>query len=578
MWNFMKLGNTLFFICLIIATRDLLALDYVTATITITNSASTNGMTVTVNGNVRTFTNSVVVPSTQILTNNTIGGTATNMFAQFAANPFTGVLLSRSGTNGVIVSGQSLTASIVSSLGTVTLSTNVITSAVNVRVPMSVESSGQRAYIASQVAQGLGDYMTNRMTNITMQTPILVSPKFTNAVNYGNALVSAGSGTASSQFGSGTTALGDYSTAVGYSSGAWPSLSAVFGWGSAVYPGSASSVALGVGAFVWTNAPNSLAVGPLTSVNEGHTNSTAIGYGASTTAKYQIRLGVDTNTVSIPGHLDVAGGITNSYARLTNPLLTNGVNYGNPFRSPGAGANAEQFGISSLANGDYSIAFGNVALAYGYRSVAVGVGAQVQTNADYGLALGFGAKVYSNALFSTALGVNSTVNLTHSNSVAIGYNSSTTGSNQIVLGTSTEHVSIPGGLVVGGNITNAHFAGTNLFNAESDISFARKAITSLANGNNAGVIVGTNVFIEVSGPSAAFTINGIANGRDGKLIYIVNQTGFDMTVAHQSGTDPVAANRIIAMTGADRTTTANGAATLIYSGAASRWLLISWDP
>lgn len=123
----------------------------------------------------------------------------------------------------------------------------------------------------------------------------------------------------------------------------------------------------------------------------------------------------------------------------------------------------------------------------------------------------------------------------------------------------------------------ASFKGTNNFAQQGDISFSRFPITSLANGNNAGVIVGTNVFIEVSGPSAAFTINGMANGRDGKLIYVVNQTGFDMTIAHQSGTDPTAANRIITMTGADRTTTGNGTATLIYSGAALRWLLVNFD-
>lgn len=127
----------------------------------------------------------------------------------------------------------------------------------------------------------------------------------------------------------------------------------------------------------------------------------------------------------------------------------------------------------------------------------------------------------------------------------------------------------------------AVFANTNTFQANADIAFARYAVTSLANGNNAAVPVGTNVFIEVSGPSGAFTINGIAAAnaqRDGKIIYIVNQTGQDMTIAHQSGTDPTAANRIITMTGSDRATTGNGAATLIYSGAASRWLLISFDP
>lgn len=136
---------------------------------------------------------------------------------------------------------------------------------------------------------------------------------------------------------------------------------------------------------------------------------------------------------------------------------------------------------------------------------------------------------------------------------------------------STNGILIPNGLF------GLKATGTNSF---SDIAFRRYPITSLANGNNAGIVVGTNTFVEVSGPSGAFTINGMTGSpnRDGQLVVVVNQTGQDMTVAHQSGTDPTAANRIISLTGADRTTTGNGAATFFYSAATSRWILISFDP
>jgi len=120
------------------------------------------------------------------------------------------------------------------------------------------------------------------------------------------------------------------------------------------------------------------------------------------------------------------------------------------------------------------------------------------------------------------------------------------------------------------------FEATNSF---SDIALRRFAIASLANGNNAGVIVGTNSYVEVSGPTASFTVCGL-NGsplRDGQVVIIDNNTTYDMTIAHQSGADPVAANRIITNTGADRSTTGNGTAILIYSAAASRWKLISLD-
>lgn len=128
------------------------------------------------------------------------------------------------------------------------------------------------------------------------------------------------------------------------------------------------------------------------------------------------------------------------------------------------------------------------------------------------------------------------------------------------------------------NTTNGgSFNGTNSF---SDIAFRRYAITSLANGNNAGIVIGTNTFVEVSGPSGAFAICGMTGSpsRDGHLVIVVNQTGLDMTIAHQSGVDAAAANRIITMTGGDRATTGNGAATFIYSAAASRWLLVNFDP
>jgi hypothetical protein len=130
-------------------------------------------------------------------------------------------------------------------------------------------------------------------------------------------------------------------------------------------------------------------------------------------------------------------------------------------------------------------------------------------------------------------------------------------------------------------ITNANaitLSGTN--NVTGDLAFPRYAVSSLANGNNAAVAVGTNVFIDVSGPTGAFTINGInaSPNRDGKLIILVNRTGNNMTIAHDSGVDPTASNRIVTMTGADRATTVDGSAMLIYNASISRWVLIFLEP
>lgn len=104
--------------------------------------------------------------------------------------------------------------------------------------------------------------------------------------------------------------------------------------------------------------------------------------------------------------------------------------------------------------------------------------------------------------------------------------------------------------------------------------FDRNDSTTLATGNNAAVDLGNRTFCRIaSGPGAAFTINGIANGGDGQWHIIYNATGFNMTIANDSGTDPTPANRIYTNTGADVSTTGNGCVTVIYDSSASRWIV-----
>lgn len=511
---------------------QLFAADIITATITITNTAgTTNGQTLVVNGATRTWTNSVVVPGAEVLTNSSIGGSASNLFTHLAITPFSALSLARSGTNGITLQtapGGALTVTLSAGWGAVVLTTNTLTSAYVLRLPVTVESAAPRTNITSLIVSALNDssqtnsifesstVAANLVGKTNDQTGITGNKTFTGVVVITNSAAIFYAGTVSNAM---------------------------------RISGTVSAVTNGV---LW--------------------NSTI------------------SNATSISG---IATLITNGLFK-TNvfayPTFTNGVNYGLPFRSPGSGTDSEQFGTSAQVTGDYSVALGNSAVVTGDASIAIGqtassvgnnsvaIGSIASVVATNAVALGVNAQV--NSVGGVAIGSGALVDVSQNNSVAIGISSTTTSSNQIRLGTSSQYVSIPGGLKVDGVISNAIFGSTNTFPAGSDISFGRYAVTSLANGNNAAVPVGTNVFIEVSGPSAAFTLNGInaSPNRDGKLVVIVNQTGFDMTVAHQSGTDPAAANRIINMTGADRTTTGNGTATLIYSASASRWLLINFDP
>jgi hypothetical protein len=152
------------------------------------------------------------------------------------------------------------------------------------------------------------------------------------------------------------------------------------------------------------------------------------------------------------------------------------------------------------------------------------------------------------------------------------------GTDLAITGSSTvgTNLNVGGNAYIAGLTTNQTWIGTNNFPSGADIAFGRYSIGSLANGNNSGVQVGTNCYVAVSGPTGSFTINGLANGRDGKVIIIENSTGQSLTLANDSGVDPAPANRIKTGTGADVTLTSNPAmATLIYSGSASRWILIS---
>lgn len=127
------------------------------------------------------------------------------------------------------------------------------------------------------------------------------------------------------------------------------------------------------------------------------------------------------------------------------------------------------------------------------------------------------------------------------------------------------------GIVVGLTNQSGLYTGTN--NWTGDIAYPGVSLGSLANGNNSALALSINSYIRVSGPTSAFTICGLAGGRDGRRIQIENATGYPMTIANNSGNDPTAANRILTGTGADVITVNNPTVIqLTYDGSQSRWV------
>lgn len=85
---------------------------------------------------------------------------------------------------------------------------------------------------------------------------------------------------------------------------------------------------------------------------------------------------------------------------------------------------------------------------------------------------------------------------------------------------------------------------------------------------------GTNFYI--TGPTNVFTISGLAasgGNEDGRVIRLYNSVAFALTIANDATS--TAANRFLTLTGADITTTTQGAFTFIYSSTASRWIQVS---
>lgn len=125
------------------------------------------------------------------------------------------------------------------------------------------------------------------------------------------------------------------------------------------------------------------------------------------------------------------------------------------------------------------------------------------------------------------------------------------------------------GLLTGGDISETSVSNV-VHIAKMDLTLTSS--TSLGNSNSDVNFGDVNTVVIRSGPSAAFTISSIVGASDGRLIRLVNKTGYNMTLANATGTTT---NQIDTLTGADYTSTGNGSATLVYDLTDTKWLLIS---
>ena len=94
----------------------------------------------------------------------------------------------------------------------------------------------------------------------------------------------------------------------------------------------------------------------------------------------------------------------------------------------------------------------------------------------------------------------------------------------------------------------------------------------LAVGNNNNIAISTARLIYITGPAGNFTITGVAGGYAGKRVYLYNTTTNNMTIPNEDVLS-LAANRIRTL-GPTVATSGVGVVELIYSGLASRWIVV----
>lgn len=139
------------------------------ATIVVTNNPS-HGHTLTVisgtTTNTRTWVTNVTAAATQIAISNSVAASATNLWIQTAANPWTATTYSYQTTNGIVLfqHGTAISASLLTNWGSITLTTNTTSTAYTLRLPITAEPNAQhRTNQANRVVALLNDYGTDTL-------------------------------------------------------------------------------------------------------------------------------------------------------------------------------------------------------------------------------------------------------------------------------------------------------------------------------------------------------------------------------------------------------------------------------
>jgi hypothetical protein len=294
--------------------------------------------------------------------------------------------------------------------------------------------------------------------------------------------------------------------------------------------------------------------------------SMALGNGATASSNSSLAVG-NSATASASSTVAIGIGSTASAAGATAAGDTAAASAGGAVAiGQEAAASAQSaigVGLFSVASDNYTIAIGDNATASGFSANAIGQDAQ------------------ATAVSSMAIGQTTTAS--HSNSLALGPPDhlgnavATTTTNELRLGTANHVLSVPG--FIRGTLSNLVTAAHQTNVLAGDLSTPIGAITTVANGANR-LNMGTQSVVNITGsPTATWSIDGVIFGtqapRDGHRLHIRNNSGYNATLAHNSGLEAVAGYRLSSPSGVDLILTNGAMAQLVYSAADSRWLVWS---
>ena len=121
-----------------------------------------------------------------------------------------------------------------------------------------------------------------------------------------------------------------------------------------------------------------------------------------------------------------------------------------------------------------------------------------------------------------------------------------------------------------GNVGIGTSAPTAKLDIEGDIVVRKTTISSAGTYYALNRGGGSSVYFSVAG---TVTLNGIAGGQDGMILYLFTASGTTLNIVNQSGS-ATSANQIATHTGGTVAINGRGGATLIYSSDTNNWRIV----